>query len=248
MDSRVAGLVVSGLEMSLQGGDLPVRIDLVVQPGELVGLFGRSGAGKSTLFKTLMGILPVRGGSININGHDIQGHPVDARARLGLGYVPQNPALFFRMTVRENLAIAVGANVANRASRDVAVDRLCHALALEDVATRPVGVLSGGERRRCEIGFALAPEPKTLLLDEPFSGLDPINSERLSMWLQGLSAQGTGILMADHRTHEALAVVDRFYLMQHGTLEARSNSRRAGMRSRSGDETAVQTAHLLASA
>lgn len=212
------GLSASGLRMSYPGHDLLSDIDLAVRPGEVVGLFGRSGSGKSTIFKILIGALSPQAGEVRLDGRSLKHLPVDARARLGLGYVPQSPALFLRMTVLQNLMVAAEASEPDRRRRAALLGLLCRQQGLEELASTPVASLSGGERKRCEIAYAMAARPRILLLDEPLAGLDPIAAQRLGELLRQLAASDVGILVTDHRLRDVLPFVDRSYRLEAGAI------------------------------
>ena len=195
-------------------------VSITVRRGEVVGLFGPSGSGKSTIFKIIIGASKPAAGRVLLAGQDLSGLPIDARARLGLGYVPQNPQLFGGLTVGQNIAIAVEANEADPGRREAFIHTLCRAFDLEALRHSRLAALSGGERKRCEIAFALAARPRFLLLDEPLAGLDPLASDEVLRMLARFSSQGMGILLTEHKVRSALSVVDRSYVVNQGSVIA----------------------------
>ncbi len=203
---------------TLRGQPVLTGASLIVRAGEAVGLFGASGSGKSTLFNIMLGVLPAERGEILLDGRPLDGLPTDARARLGLGYVPQRPYLPVHMTVRDALSMAAeGAGV-----REVAesTSTVMEALAISTLRNGTLGKLSGGERRRVEIGYVLVTRPRYLLLDEPFAGLDPIAVDSLIAMLGRIAETGIGILIAEHNRVDAARLTTRNYALDNGILTA----------------------------
>lgn len=202
----------------MRGQPVLAGATLSVRAGEAVGLFGASGSGKSTLFNILLGVFSPDEGEILLDGHPLDGLPTDARARLGLGYVPQRPHLPTHLTVRDVLAMAgEGAGVTNVAE---IASNVMETLAISGLVQRAVGKLSGGERRRVEIGYVLVTRPRYLLLDEPFAGLDPIAVGSLIATLRRITGAGIGILIAEHNRVDAAKLTTRNYALDNGILTA----------------------------
>ncbi len=193
-------------------------VDLYVRAGEIVGFLGPNGAGKTTTFYLMVGLVPATRGRVLLDGRDITRRRMHERARLGLGYLPQEPSTFRKLTVAQNiLAIAEAVGVRRR-DRPALVARSLEEFNLTQVATQPAYTLSGGERRRLEIARALVTEPKFLLLDEPFAAIDPISVAEVQRMLLQLKARGLGIVITDHNVRETLRVVDRAYLIREGRV------------------------------
>lgn len=200
------------------------EVSLAVHGGEIVGLLGPNGAGKTTTFYLLVGLIRPHGGQITLDGCAITKQPMFRRARLGLGYLPQEPSVFRRLSVEQNLrAIAETLPINGRARRE-RVAQLLEQLGLEKLATQRAYTLSGGERRRLEIARALVTSPKFLLMDEPFSGVDPISVGEVQEVIRSLRDQGIGIIITDHNVRETLSVVDRALLLHEGRVLAEGTS------------------------
>lgn len=215
---RDAGLVGRGLSHRYARKDVLNGIDLHVEAYEIVGLLGPNGAGKTTAMRLLAGLLPLRAGSVYLNGQDVSRYPLSHRARLGLGYLPQESSVFRRLSVGENIDLALQeGGVPSRlraARRSLALDRL----ELTALSGALAETLSGGERRRLEIARALALEPRVLLLDEPFAGLDPLAVGRLKNDLRALAGEGLGILVTDHNIREILSICHRATILREGEV------------------------------
>ncbi|MCK6571050.1 LPS export ABC transporter ATP-binding protein [Myxococcota bacterium] len=188
-------------------------LDLDLRTGEIVGLLGPNGAGKTTTFRMLAGLLAPHGGDVRLGETDVTRWPLWRRARAGLGYLPQEPSIFRRLTVAENVAVALRA-----AGRAVDPGPLLATFGLSDLAGAKGERLSGGERRRVELVRALAADPRLLLCDEPFSGLDPRASGQMAAHLRTLAAEGVGVLLTDHDVGQTLEVCDRLYIVAAGTV------------------------------
>ena len=193
-------------------------VSLEVATGEVVGLLGPNGAGKTTTFYMVVGLVPATRGKVMLDGKDITALPMWRRARAGLGYLPQEASAFRKLTVRENLmAVIETLGLTSREVRSRA-DALLEDLGLSRLANQPAYTLSGGERRRLEIARALATGPRFLLMDEPFSGVDPISVAEVQGIVRRLKSRGIGVLITDHNVRETLAIVDRAYLIHEGRV------------------------------
>ncbi|HVP38537.1 MAG TPA: LPS export ABC transporter ATP-binding protein [Candidatus Saccharimonadales bacterium] len=201
------------------------RVDVEVQPGEIVGLLGPNGAGKTTTFYLLVGLLTPDGGSITLNGQDVTGVPIYRRARLGLGYLAQEASVFRRLTVRDNVLGVLEVMGIPAAERRQRLEELLAELGIAHLADRKGYNLSGGERRKVEIARALAVKPSILLLDEPFVGIDPITVADIQDIVVRLSQKGIGILITDHNVREMLSTTDRAYLLFEGKIRVQGTSR-----------------------
>ncbi|MFO7725898.1 MAG: LPS export ABC transporter ATP-binding protein [Oceanipulchritudo sp.] len=199
-------------------------VDLRVQGGEIVGLLGPNGAGKTTSFYIIVGLIPASSGQVALNGREITRYPMHRRARMGIGYLPQEPSVFRKLTVRNNLECIAESLPLDRGARKERVAGLLHELGLETVAAQRAYTLSGGERRRLEIARALLSEPRFLLMDEPFSGVDPISVSEVQKIVLGLKEKGIGVLITDHNVRETLRIVDRAYLLHDGRVLAEGTS------------------------
>jgi lipopolysaccharide export system ATP-binding protein len=192
-------------------------VSLTVASGEVVGLLGPNGAGKSTSFYMIVGLVGVDGGTIELNGEDVTWKPVHVRARLGLGYLPQEPSVFRKLTVRENLLAVLELRRDLRPeARAERADDLMLELHVHHLADQPGVSLSGGERRRVEIARALAAEPRLMLLDEPFAGVDPLAVVDIQRTVAHLKERGIGVLITDHNVRETLGICDRAYIVSAG--------------------------------
>ncbi len=193
-------------------------VDIHVDAGEIVGFLGPNGAGKTTTFYMIVGLVPATKGRVVINGRDATHLRMHERARLGLGYLPQEASVFRKLTVEQNiLAIVETLNIPRR-DRAARVQRHLEELNLAHVAKQMAYTLSGGERRRLEIARALVTEPKFLLLDEPFAAIDPISVADVQRIVLSLKARGIGVVITDHNVRETLRVVDRAYLIREGRV------------------------------
>lgn len=200
-------------------------VDIRVNPGEVVGLLGPNGAGKSTSFYMIVGLIPVTSGSIWLDGEDVTDLPMYKRARLGIGYLPQEPSIFRSLTVRENILAIAETLKLKKKEREAVVQTHLEELGLERLADQKAYTLSGGERRRLEISRALVTEPNYLLMDEPFSGVDPISVHDVQDIILKLKQRGIGILITDHNVRETLKIVDRAYLLHDGRVMAQGDSK-----------------------
>ncbi len=213
MGAAVAGegLSATGLGRTLGGRRVLDGVDLAVRPGEIVGLLGPNGAGKTTCFRLIAGLDRQDAGSVHLDGRRLDGLPLWRRVRLGLGYLSQEPSVFRGLTVRQNLLVPL-----ERLGEAGRVGPLLEEAGLTARAEALAGTLSGGERRRLEIARCLAASPRVLLLDEPFSGVDPVAVADLQGRIRALAARGIGVLITDHAVREALSVCDRALLLDGG--------------------------------
>ena len=191
-------------------------VSLALDPGEVVGLLGPNGAGKTTTFGMVVGLLRPNAGRIYFDGHDVTRMPMYRRARAGMAYLPQEPSVFRDLTARENLLVILEHQSISKEEQHARADQLLDELEIAHVADSKAYVLSGGERRRVEIGRALAIGPKVFLLDEPFAGIDPIAVADLQQSIVALRARGIGVLITDHNVRETLRICDRAYILSKG--------------------------------
>ena len=193
-------------------------VSFEMEPGEIVGLLGPNGAGKTTTFRMTIGMLHPDSGSVVFHGTDVTRLPVYKRARLGIGYLSQEQSVFQRLTVEQNLLAILDTLSISRADRKSRCEALLQEFGLTQVRKNPGGLCSGGEKRRLEIARALITRPAMLMLDEPFSGVDPIAVEDIQKIIRGLREKGIGILLTDHNVRETLSVTDRSYIIDDGQI------------------------------
>ena len=193
-------------------------VSITIERRSIVGLLGRNGAGKTTSFRMIMGMVSPNGGSVMFEGHNITKLPMYKRARLGIGYLSQEPSIFQRLSVRDNLNAILETMSITRGERNRRADSLIERFALKEVARSQGRFLSGGERRKLEIARAMVTEPSLVLLDEPFSGVDPIAVQDLQHEIRRLVASGVSILVTDHNVERTLEVVDKAYIIDHGNV------------------------------
>ena len=194
------------------------QLSLVVQPGEVVGLLGPNGAGKTTTFYMITGFIKPEAGKIFLGEKEITYLPMYKRARLGVGYLAQEPSVFRRLTVEQNVMAILETMDGSKQSRKQKLEQLLNELNISHLAKNKAYTLSGGERRRVEITRALVSEPKFMLLDEPFAGIDPIAVEDIQKIVARLKAKGLGILITDHNVRETLSITDRAYIICEGEM------------------------------
>ena len=211
-------LETDGLRKTYGGRRVVDGVALNVRRGEIVGLLGPNGAGKTTTFYMVVGLIPPEEGSIRFSGREITRLPMHQRARTGIGYLAQEPSIFRRLTVAENILAILETLPLSRPERIERLKELLEELGLTHLAESKADTLSGGERRRLEITRALVTQPTMLLLDEPFSGIDPIAVAECQQIIRSLRDRGLGILLTDHNVRETLAVTDRAYLMAEGRV------------------------------
>lgn len=194
------------------------EVNITVEEGEIVGLLGPNGAGKTTSFYMIVGLVKADSGKVFFKGQDVAAVPMSARARLGMGFLAQEPSIFRKLTVEENILAILEMLPLSRAERKKRLEELLNELQLCALADHKAYTLSGGERRRLEITRALVTRPSFLMLDEPFSGVDPLAVLDVQQILQNLRKKGLGILLTDHNVRETLTVTDRTYLIYEGKV------------------------------
>lgn len=212
------GLEVSGIAKSFGKRQVVRSVSLDVQRGEVVGLLGPNGAGKTTCFYMIMGLIGADEGHIYLDGEDVTALPMYQRARLGVGYLPQEASIFRGMSVEQNIASVVELVEKDRSARKSQIDALLGELHIEHLRHQPATSLSGGERRRVEIARALASRPSFMLLDEPFTGIDPLAISDISDLVRYLKDRGLGVLITDHQVRETLQIVDRASIIFEGEV------------------------------
>jgi len=211
-------LAAKGLVKIYGGRKVVNNIDLSIMAGEVVGLLGPNGAGKTTTFYMIVGLIRPDGGSISLDGEDISKSPMYLRAKKGLNYLPQEPSIFRKLTVAENvMAILETLDLDDRQRRE-RMNALLGELDLTALADNPAYARSGGERRRVEITRALVTQPKFILLDEPFAGIDPLAVADIQKIIYKLKAKGIGVVISDHNVRETLSVCDRAYIVNEGSV------------------------------
>jgi lipopolysaccharide export system ATP-binding protein len=213
-----SALAAFDLEKSYAKRRVVAGVSLHVEQGEVVGLLGANGAGKTTTFYMMIGLERPDAGKITLAGRDITKLPMYLRARLGVGYLPQEPSIFRRMTVAENILAVLETMGLRRRERLTRVEELLEEFGIAHVRHTRGDALSGGERRRTEIARALATEPQYILLDEPFAGIDPKAVDDIQNMILYLRSRGIGILITDHNVRETLGVTDRAYIMAEGRI------------------------------
>ena len=200
------------------------KVDVHVNAGEIVGLLGPNGAGKTTTFYMVVGLVPATEGKVFLNDDDLTDLSMYRRARFGIGYLPQEASVFRKMTVEQNIRAIAETMPFNKAQREDCVEQHLEDLGLTHLAEQKAYTLSGGERRRLEISRALVTNPKFILMDEPFSGVDPISVNEVQKIIVQLKEKGIGVLITDHNVRETLAIVDRAYLLHEGAILAEGSS------------------------
>lgn len=214
-------LQASGLAKAYKGREVVKNVSLEVKTGEIVGLLGPNGAGKTTTFYMVVGLVKNDRGSITLNGQDLSMAPMHLRARRGIGYLPQEASIFRKLSVEDNImAVLQTRSQLSAQQRTQILDELLDEFNIGHIRESLGMSLSGGERRRVEIARALAAEPKFVLLDEPFAGVDPISVSDIKAIIQHLRDRGLGILITDHNVRETLSVCERAYIVSHGELIA----------------------------
>jgi len=206
------------IEKSYKSRKVVNGIDLELKQGEIVGLLGPNGAGKTTCFYMIVGLIKCDNGLISINEIDISNEPMYKRAKQGIGYLAQEASVFRKLTVEENIKAVLELTDKSKSEQENNLENLINEFSLEKVRKNRGDLLSGGERRRTEIARALATDPKFLLLDEPFAGVDPIAVEEIQKIIAHLKAKNIGVLITDHNVQETLAITDRTYLMFDGKI------------------------------
>jgi len=222
---REAFLAAHGLEKSFAGRKVVRGVSIYVRRGEAVGLLGPNGAGKTTVFYMITGLINADRGRIDLDSHDITGLPMYQRARLGIGYLPQEASIFRGLNVEDNIRAVLEEVEPDRRRREADLDALLDEFGITGLRKTPSIALSGGERRRVEIARALASRPNYMLLDEPFAGIDPIAVGDIQNLVRHLTSRGIGVLITDHNVRETLALTDRSYIIYSGEvlMEGRQN-------------------------
>jgi lipopolysaccharide export system ATP-binding protein len=214
-------LSAKGLRKRYKQREVVADFGLTLEPGEVVGLLGPNGAGKTTCFYMIVGLVGADAGRIELDGHDITAEPMYKRAKLGVGYLPQEPSVFRKLTVADNLRLVLELrDDLDSAGVDKELASLLDELQITHVAEQLGASLSGGERRRCEIARALAAKPRFMLLDEPFAGVDPISVGEIQRIVKHLKDRGIGVLITDHNVRETLGICDRAYILNEGSVLA----------------------------
>ncbi|WP_409523271.1 LPS export ABC transporter ATP-binding protein [Nitrincola sp. MINF-07-Sa-05] len=209
------------LAKSYKGRQVVRDVSLKISQGEIVGLLGPNGAGKTTCFYMIVGLVAADEGHIRINQDDVTGMPMHGRAQRGVGYLPQEPSVFRKLSVRDNLmAILETRKEMSKADREEQLEALLQEFHITHIRNSPGMALSGGERRRVEIARALATEPTFILLDEPFAGVDPISVNDIKQTIRHLQSRGIGILITDHNVRETLDICERAYIVSEGAILA----------------------------
>jgi len=211
-------LEVRDVRKRYHGRNVVDGVSMYVKRGEIVGLLGPNGAGKTTTFYMIVGLVHPDSGTVNYDGRNVTGMPVYKRARMGMGYLAQEPSVFRKMTVRENVMAILEMLELTREESNSRADALLEDLGLRRVEDQKAYTLSGGERRKLEISRALVTSPSILMLDEPFSGVDPLAVQDIQRIITCLRDRGLGIVVTDHNVRETLAVVDRAYLLHDGKI------------------------------
>ncbi len=209
-------LVAHGLVKSYGARQVVENVSVAVGRGESVGILGPNGAGKTTVFYMLTGLVPADGGRIELNGQDVTDLPMYQRARLGIGYLPQEASIFRGLTVEDNIRAVLEVVEPNAKKRAEELDSLLDEFGIKRLRKSPALALSGGERRRVEIARALASRPDFMLLDEPFAGVDPIAVNDIRLLVRYLTQRGIGVLITDHNVRETLGLIDRAYIVHSG--------------------------------
>ena len=212
--------MLSGTDLKKIYGEREVvkGISINVHCGEVVGLLGPNGAGKTTTFYMITGMIRPNGGNVQLNGEDITSLPMYKRARKGVGYLSQEPSVFTKLTVEDNLRLVLQMTSLPRAEQTLKLEKLLEDFSITHIRKSKAYTLSGGERRRTEIARALVMEPEFILLDEPFSGIDPIAVEDIQRIIFDLKSRNIGVLITDHNVRDTLAITDRAYLLYKGNI------------------------------
>ena len=215
---RHAYLATHGVEKSFAGRTVVKGVTIYVRRGEAVGLLGPNGAGKTTVFYMITGLIKADRGRIELDGHDVTGLPMYQRARLGIGYLPQEASIFRGLNVEDNIRSVLEVVEPDRRRRDADLNALLEEFNIARLRKTPTIALSGGERRRVEIARALATRPSYMLLDEPFAGIDPIAVGDIQALVRHLTNRGIGVLITDHNVRETLGIIDRAYIIYSGEV------------------------------
>lgn len=216
--NKMTTLRIQNIKKSYKNKDVVKDISLEISSGEIIGLLGPNGAGKTTSFYMIVGLIQPEHGSIFVDSLDITKKPIHTRSQLGLAYLPQEPSIFRKMTVEENIISILELRKLSNVDIKTKLNLLLKELGIEHIRKNTAISLSGGERRRVEIARCLATNPKFILLDEPFAGIDPIAVIDIQKIIKFLSSRGIGILITDHSVRETLGICDRAYIVNQGTI------------------------------
>jgi lipopolysaccharide export system ATP-binding protein len=216
-------LAVRDLKKRYRNREAVRGVSLGITPGEVVGLLGPNGAGKTTIFYMIVGLVQPDAGTVHLNGQDVTRLPMHRRARMGLGYLPQEPSVFRKLSVRENILAFLEETPLSAGEREERLRELLSEMRISHVKETMGYSLSGGERRRVEIARSLVISPVFLLLDEPFAGIDPISVADLQKVILGLKEKGIGVIITDHNVRDTLTVCDRAYIISEGEILLEGN-------------------------
>ena len=220
MSENTSRLVVQNLQKSFKKRQVVKSFSLEIESGEVIGLLGPNGAGKTTSFYMIVGLIAAEAGSVTLDGQELRHLPIHERARLGVGYLPQEASIFRKMTVEQNIRAILEISTKDKSRIDGEVEKLLADLNIGHLRHNPAPSLSGGERRRVEIARVLAMKPRFILLDEPFAGVDPIAVIDIQKIIDFLKSRGIGVLITDHNVRETLSICDRAYIISDGTVLA----------------------------
>ncbi|MEL7097632.1 MAG: LPS export ABC transporter ATP-binding protein [Pseudomonadota bacterium] len=218
VETPQGGLVIEHLRKSYRKKTVIRDFSMQLSRGEVVALLGPNGSGKTTTFYAVAGLVKSEGGTVRVDGTDITTLPMYRRAQLGIGYLPQEMSIFRGLSVQDNIAAILDITEPNRSRRQKRLEALLSEFSIEHLRRAPALALSGGERRRVEIARCLAADPKYLLLDEPFAGVDPISVGDIRGLVADLKTRGIGVLITDHNVRETLEIVDRAYILHEGRV------------------------------
>ncbi len=213
-------LHVKGLQKTFKKRQVVKNFSLDIYSGEVIGLLGPNGAGKTTSFYMIVGLIAADNGTITLDGNELRHPPIHERARAGIGYLPQEASIFRKMTVEDNIRSILEIRLNNRAEIEQQLNKLLDDLNIGRLRHSPAPALSGGERRRVEIARVLAMQPRFILLDEPFAGVDPIAVIDIQKIIEFLKQRNIGVLITDHNVRETLRICDRAYIISDGTVLA----------------------------
>ena len=220
MSAENSRLVARNLQKTFKKRQVVKDFSLDIESGEVVGLLGPNGAGKTTSFYMIVGLIAADAGSITLDGRELRHLPIHERARMGVGYLPQEASIFRKMTVEQNIRAILEISIKDKSRIDGELERLLSDLNIERLRHSPAPALSGGERRRVEIARVLAMQPRFILLDEPFAGVDPIAVIDIQKIIEFLKQRGIGVLITDHNVRETLRICDRAFIISDGTVLA----------------------------
>ena len=220
MSENTSRLVVQNLQKSFKKRQVVKSFSLEIESGEVIGLLGPNGAGKTTSFYMIVGLIAADAGSVTLDGQELRHLPIHERARLGVGYLPQEASIFRKMTVEQNIRAILEISTKDKSRIDGEVEKLLADLNIGHLRHNPAPSLSGGERRHVEIARVLAMQPRFILLDEPFAGVDPIAVIDIQKIIDFLKSRGIGVLITDHNVRETLSICDRAYIISDGTVLA----------------------------